>query len=41
MSYDDEGRYRISGKKCRDCGRIGCEGGAACEIAAEMNADRD
>lgn len=44
---EDEDHYegsifntRMSDQKCRTCGRRGCEGGAACEIAAEMNADR-
>lgn len=27
---------QFSGKKCRTCGRIGCEGGASCEAYAEM-----
>jgi hypothetical protein len=46
--YDDDPGYddgvysnRISGNKCRTCGRIGCEGGAACEMAAEQRADVD
>lgn len=36
MSYDDNGVYHVSEKKCRTCGRIGCEGGRSCEVAAEM-----
>ena len=34
----DDGVYsnQFSDKKCRNCGRIGCEGGASCEIASEM-----
>ena len=35
MSYDDEGIYHISGNRCMICGRIGCEGGTNCLIAAE------
>lgn len=34
-SDDYDPRY-INDTKCRDCGRTGCEGGVACEIAAEM-----
>lgn len=33
---DERGVNRMSGKKCRNCGRIGCEGGPSCEIATEM-----
>jgi len=38
MSYDDEGVNHISGNRCRTCGRYGCEGGPACEAAAEARA---
>ena len=31
---------RMSDSICRACGRRGCEGGAACEMAAEMRDDR-
>ena len=33
----DNGVYsnQFSDKKCRTCGRYGCEGGIACEVAAE------
>jgi len=34
-----ENPYHMSGGRCRTCGRYGCEGGAACEIAAERRAD--
>ena len=30
------GHYHISENKCRDCGRLNCEGGASCEIATEL-----
>jgi hypothetical protein len=33
---DERGVNHISGNKCRTCGRVDCEGGAACELAAEM-----
>lgn len=36
---EEQGRHFMSDSKCRTCGRRGCEGGAACEIAAEMRAD--
>ena len=40
LGYDD-GVYsnRISSNRCRNCGRIGCEGGASCEMYAEMRDD--
>lgn len=37
---EEQGINRMSGNKCRDCGRLGCEGGTSCEIAAEQRADR-
>jgi len=39
MSYDNDGYYHVSEERCRTCGRIGCEGGASCEAAAERRAD--
>lgn len=33
---DERGVNRVSDKKCPTCDRWGCEGGAACEMAAEM-----
>jgi len=36
---DERGINRISGNRCRICGRIGCEGGAACTVAAESRAE--
>jgi hypothetical protein len=37
-SDDYDPRY-VSDKKCRTCGRTNCEGGAACEVAAEMRGE--
>ena len=36
LEEDERGINRISGNKCRTCGRIGCEGGPSCDTAAEL-----
>jgi hypothetical protein len=37
--YYQNNPYHMSGGRCRTCGRYGCEGGAACEMAAESRPD--
>ena len=34
------GHYHISENKCRNCGRLNCEGGASCEISTELRNGR-
>ena len=31
----------ISGKRCRHCGRIGCEGGVECQAIADAKMDKE
>jgi len=37
LMYDNH----ISPNKCRDCGRLNCEGGAACTVACESRPEFD
>ena len=32
---------QISGKRCRHCGRIGCQGGIKCQAIADAKMDKE